>query len=102
MLLSSPPNGVSDASVLGMNSGNALESIFSGDLASSSLKGWPPSDLMMYINLNHSQKDTKLNKNSTDTQRKNYMKITCGNILVRIIGQENNQQQLVGNDLRTL
>lgn len=56
---SSPPTAAGDdweleptaTSHFGINSGKAFASIFWGDFASSSLKGWPASDRIMYINL---------------------------------------------------
>lgn len=43
--------GVIGTSGFGTNSGKALANIFCGDFASSSLKGWPASDSIIYINL---------------------------------------------------
>lgn len=51
--------GVIAASDFGRKSGKALASIFCGDFASSSLNGWPASDLIMYISLHFTNRQKK-------------------------------------------
>jgi hypothetical protein len=52
--------GVISTSDFGRNSGKALASIFCWDLASSSLNGWPASDLIIYMNLHFTKEQEKI------------------------------------------